>query len=320
MSTLFQRHNFLWAGLNTPFVVESKIDTDRITLRTWRLSEDAAIAAVLPAAEAIALYGGHTESFEIDADFGQSRTIREKHWIPLEVLGGQYAGGLRRRNLFLQPISQVGFRIDLNILGSAAWSDYATWAFNASCDGRLSLPFNRYLVTQPSREHRHMMMVSRRERNLLMLHVPFARQDFSNCIFVLKYNPDLGCVHNFSSHRIMPFRKMPLGDNDVEYLYGMKALFASLRLSGPSTLQAGETATYTVEMFSRNTDALVEDVAAKVYLESNSGYLPRRQVEISGGQANFPLMALGLNAGDRIKLKVGWRNFSGADEKIITIV
>jgi len=320
MSVFFQRHNFLWAGLTTPFIVESKIDSAQITLRTWRLSEDAAIASVMPANEAAEIYGGHAEPFEIDSDLAPAREIREKHWIPIEALGGSYAGGSRHRNLFLQPISQVGFRIEPDVLGSAAWSDYAIWAFNSTRDGRLSMPFNRYLVTQPSRQHRHMLLVSRREVNLLTLSVPFARSDFSNCVFVLKYNPAFGCIHNFPDYRIMPTTKIGLGPYDLDHLYGFKALFASLRLSGPDTVQAGQQASYSIEMYSKNVDALVDDVEARVYLESSAGYLPQRQVDIRNGTGSFALMALGLSAGDRIKLKLGWRNFSGATEKIITVI
>lgn len=320
MSALFQRRNFLWAGLKTPFVVESKIDRNQITLRTWRLSEDAAVSSVMSIGDAAVIYGEHAEPFELDSDLAASREIRERHWIPLEALGGQYVGGSRNRNLFLQPISQVGFRIDTDVLGSAAWSDYAIWAFNATRDGRLSMPFNRYLATQPSREHRHMLLIGRKEVNLMMLNVPFARQDFSNCVFVLKYNPAFGCIHNFAEYKQMPTIKIGLGPYDLEPLYGFKALFASLRLSGPDTIEAGHMATYSIEMFSKNTDTLVDDVETKVYLECNAGYLPQRQVDISQGIGSFPLMALGLNAGDKIKLKVGWRNYSGVDEKIVAVV
>lgn len=320
MSALFQRHNFLWAGLKTPFVVQTKIDADQVTMRTWRLSEDTAVASAMPVNDAVAIYGGHAEPFELDSDLAASREIRERHWIPLEALGGHYVGGSRNRNLFLQPISQVGFRIDTGVLGSAAWSDYAIWAFNATRDGKLSMPFNRYLATQPSREHRHMLLIGRKEVNLMMLNVPFARQDFSNCVFVVKYNPAFGCIHNFTSHKQMPTIKIGLEPYDLEPLYGFKALFASLRLSGPDTIAAGQAATYSIEMFSKNTDTLVDDVDTKVYLECNAGYLPQRQVEISNGMGSFPLMALGLSAGDKIKLKVGWRNYSGVDEKIVTII
>lgn len=320
MSALFQRHNFLWASLNLPFVVEAKIGPAQITLRTWRLSQDAPIAAVLPAEEAAALYGGHTEAFEIDADLAPSREIRQKHWIPLAALGGQSAGAPRSRNLFLQPVSQVGFRIDPAVLGSAAWSDYAVWSFNAASDGRLTMPFNRYLATQPSREHRYALTMARQEETLLTLVVPFAQQDFSSCCFILKYNAALGCIHNFASARTMPVVSPGAAPPDHEQLYGMKALLPSLRLTGPDSIPAGQAADYAVEMFSRNTDTLVADIEAQVYLEASCGYLPRRRVTISNGSAVFPLMALGLTAGDQIKLKVGWRNYSGVDEKIIAIV
>lgn len=320
MSALFQRHNFLWAGLNLPFIVESKIGSAQITLRTWRLSQDAAIAAALPVDEAAELYGGHTEPFEIDADLAPSREIRQKHWIPLAALGGQYAAAPRSRNLFLQPVSQVGFRIDQDVLGSAAWSDYAVWTFNTACDGRLSMPFNRYLATQPSREHRYKLTMARQEETLLTLVVPFARPDLSNCSFVLKYNAALGCIHDFASSRTMPVVRPGTTPPDDEQLYGMKALLPSLRLSGPETIPAGQSGDYVVEMYSRNTGTLVDDAEAQIYLETSAGYLPRRQVAISNGTASFPLIALGLNAGDRIKLKVGWRNYSGVDEKLVTIV
>lgn len=320
MSALFQRHNFLWASLNLPFVVEAKIGPAQITLRSWRLSQDAPLAAVLPADEAAALYGGHTEAFVIDGDLAPSREIRQKHWIPLAALGGQYAGAPRSRNLFLQPVSQVGFRIDPDVLGSAAWSDYAVWSFNAASDGRLAMPFNRYLATQPSREHRYALTMARQEDALLTLVVPFAGQDFSNCSFILKYHPAFGCIHNFTGHRVMPVVGPGGALPNHEQLYGMKALLPSLRLTGPDSLPAGQAADYAVEIYSRNTDTLVTDTEVQVYLESSCGYLPRRRVTLSNGSASFPLMALGLTAGDQIKLKVGWRNYSGVDEKLVTIV
>lgn len=320
MSALFQRHNFLWATLNLPFVVEVKVAPEQITLRTWRLSQDAPVITALPADEAAELYGGHTEPFQIDADLAPSREIRQQHWIPLAALGGQYTGGPRSHNLFLQPVSQVGFRVDPAMLGTVAWSDYAIWSFNAACDGRLAMPFNRHLATQASREHRYALTAARQEAALLSLVVPFAGQDVGNCAFILKYNPGLGCIHNFASFRAMPVPAPGAPPLDHEQLYGVKSLLPSLRLIGPDSIPAGESADYTVEMFSKNTGTLVDDIETQVCLEAAAGYLPHRRVTIANGSATFPLMALGLNAGDRIKLKTGWRNYSGLDEKIITVI
>jgi hypothetical protein len=100
----------------------------------------------------------------------------------------------------------------------------------------------------------------------------------------------------------------------------VKALLPSLRLAGPDVIGAGQMADFTVEMFDRNVDALITTPSARLYLESNAGYLTHRQVYTKDGVARFKLIALGLEPGDKIKLKVGWRNYSGADEKVISVV
>ena len=320
MSKLFQRQNFLWAGLETPFVVEAKVGNAQITLRTWTLSENAPIASVLPIKDALAMYGKHAEPFEIDSDLAELREIKKKYWIPAAALGGKFDAGGRSENLYLKPISQVGFSIEKDVIGSTAWSDYAIWTFNAKRDGSLSMPFNRYISTYASKQHRDMLLISRHEINILLLNVPFARDNFDGCTFVLKYNNAFGCAHNFENYKDMPVIKTMLGAYNLESSYGFKALFPSLRLSGPDKIEADRAASYCVEMYSKNTDTLVDDEVVRVYLESHAGYLPRRQVEIINGTATFPFYALGLSPGDQVKLKVGWRNYSGADEKIITVI
>lgn len=78
-------------------------------------------------------------------------------------------------------------------------------------------------------------------------------------------------------------------------------------------------ANFTVEVFDKNVDELIAEPSVRLYLESNAGYLTHRQVYTKDGVGHFSLIALGLEPGDKIKLKVGWRNYSGADEKIIAV-
>ena len=318
MNANFPNHRFVCGNLDLPFVIEAKVDEIQITLRTWTLSKDATISSVISIDEAVNLYGCHAQPFDIRS--GLASGNNGKSWIPLEALKGRFFGGSRSQNLYLKLVSEMGFLIERDIIGRAAWSDYAVWAFNCSRDGMLSMPFNRYIETQSSKQHRNMLLISRKEINLMTVNVAFAENRLSDCSLVLKYNPKYGCVHNFNNFKEMPVNSVGFGIYDMERFYGVKALLPSLRLSGPDTIEAERTGHYTVEMYSKNTDSLVDDVEAKVYLESNSGYLPHRQVIVRNGVARFPLYALGLSAGDQIKLKVGWRNYTGADEKIITIV
>lgn len=320
MSAYFPKRHFLWGGLCLPFIVEAKISDEQISVRTWALSEDAPIISVVPRSDAIAMYNRHVEPFEIDSDSNRLKKSLGNHWVPIEALGGRYVGQTRKSNLYLKPISQVGFAVNSSVVGSSAWSDCAIWSFNVKCDGSLSMPFNRHVLTYLSKQHRNFHMISRRESNLLQLYVPFAKRDFKNCSFVLRYNPAFGCIHNFEDYKAVSVIKSFVDSKGLESSYGLKALLPSLRLSGPDSIAADMKADYAIELYSKNTDALVDDVTARVYLEANAGYLPYRQVEIKNGIATFPFCALGLSPGDQVKLKVGWRHYSGADEKIITIV
>lgn len=320
MSASLPRRNFLWSGLDLPFIVEARIDDARITLRTWRLSADAPLANVMPEDEAAEKLAPHAAPFEVEPDpLGTTRSGRDL-WVPLQALGGLIRPGSRSSNLFVKPVSQTGFVIDPAITGSGAWSDYGFWLFNARRDGSLQVPFNRYVETTDSKAHRQLLLTARQETNLMILCVPFAGESFESCSIILKYNGALGCVHNLASPYDMPPVSIGWGSYDMEAVFGVKALLPSLRLLGPDTIAAGQSAAFTVELFERNTGALITDSSPRIYLEASAGYLAQRQVYIAGGSATAGLTALGLEAGETIKLKVGWRHFSGAAEKIVTVV
>lgn len=320
MSAYFPKRCFLWGGLSIPFVVEAKISNEQISLRTWRLSENDRIMSIVPMEDAISIYNKHVEPFDVDSDSNRLKESLDGHWVPIEALGGKYISHTRDSNLYLKPISQIGFAINNSVVGASAWSDFGIWSFNAKHDGSLSMPFNRHIVTYSSKQHRNFLMMSRRETNLLQLYVPFSGLNFNSCTFVLRYNREFGCIHNFEDYKTVAVIKSSVGSQGLEDSYGVKALLPSLRLSGPDSIAADMKADYAIELYSKNTDALVDDVTVRVYLEANAGYLPYRQVEIKNGIATFPFCALGLSPGDQVKLKVGWRHYSGADEKIITIV
>jgi hypothetical protein len=274
----------------------------------------------MPLDEARSRINSPPKYFEIESDLLGTKKTGRDYWIPLEAVQGTFKTGDRSTNLYAKPISQVCFKIDKSIIGSTAWSDFSIWVFNAKIDGTLEIPFNRHLKTSAGKEHRHVMMNARHEINLLMLCVPFANADIKNCTHVLKYNRALGCIHNYAEPKEIPPTVIGFEPYDLQELFGLKALLPSLRLSGPDSITADAKADYAIELYSKNTDALVDDVTVRVYLEANAGYLPYRQVEIKNGIATFPFCAFGLSPGDRVKLKVGWRHYSGADEKIITII
>lgn len=320
MTATFPRLHFLYPKLDLPFLVELKVDDPQITLRTWRLSADAPVSNLMPVEEAAGLLGPHAAPFTLNMDpLGETQSGRDL-WIPAAALGGQLQAGERTQNLYMKPVCQTGFAIDPAKLGAGAWSDHAQWMFNVKNNGLLELPYNRYLATFDSKMNRQMLMMTRQERNLLTLWVPFAGDSFAHCSFALKYNPALGCVHNMPDVQLAVPQDIDWDSADLQPLFGVKAMLPSLRLTGPATLAAGASAAFTVEMFDCNTDITVTGQPARIWLDASAGYLAQRQVQIADGLAAVTLTALGLQAGDAITLKAGWRNFSGAAEKTIAIV
>jgi hypothetical protein len=81
-------------------------------------------------------------------------------------------------------------------------------------------------------------------------------------------------------------------------------------------VQAGQSVDLTVSVQDGD-GVLQDDVTATVYLEALSGYLPKTRLSVTG-QATFRVIALGLDAGDSIRIKAGFRHFPGATEKTIT--
>lgn len=317
MKGVHSRH-FVWPGMKLPILVDVRTGHRNITVRTWRLSSSRHISNIVPSEEMRSLISGHAKPFEVDRDpFGLSR---KDLWVDSGIIEGTSLVPEIQKGLPIKPISQVGFITDTSILSSQAWSDYGIWLFNCTPNGALKTPYNRFVKTQPTKEHRNLLLQSREESNLLMLCVPFAQDNLNECSFILKYNPDIGCLHNFPEFRKLPSDRFEFSKYSMEQFFGVKALLPSLRLAGPDVIGAGQMADFTVEMFDRNVDALITTPSARLYLESNAGYLTHRQVYTKDGVARFKLIALGLEPGDKIKLKVGWRNYSGADEKVISVV
>lgn len=55
-------------------------------------------------------------------------------------------------------------------------------------------------------------------------------------------------------------------------------------------------------------------------LEAISGYLPHKRLNIVNGKGSFDVIALGMKAGDELRIKINDRFFTSRGEKILTVV
>jgi hypothetical protein len=148
--------------------------------------------------------------------------------------------------------------------------------------------------------------------------LPYADTNFDRAIIYAKMNPAYGLIHNMENAKVVSpdglafdgYETIPAGD----------WAWPVLKVSGPDTIAGNAFVQYMVHLHDGMTGFALDESGMRVELESSAGYLTHRVLHLQDGRAGFALGALGLTAGDRIKLKAGWRNYPGVCEKEITVV
>ena len=64
----------------------------------------------------------------------------------------------------------------------------------------------------------------------------------------------------------------------------------------------------------------ITDKNAEIYLDCTAGYLNKKRVMTSNGQGSVIYRADGLTTGDKVKIKCGFKYFSGTDDLYINVV
>lgn len=117
-------------------------------------------------------------------------------------------------------------------------------------------------------------------------------------------------------------QERPLGGNvsvvgiDASAFLGMQFV---PEITGPATVSADSpSALYSIQL--RDADGAPVAASGTVYLDATAGNLNRYRVELDEtGAGSFSLLTAGLVAGDKAKLKAGFRYFPGADELLVTL-
>ena len=94
-------------------------------------------------------------------------------------------------------------------------------------------------------------------------------------------------------------------------------LLPTLELSGPSQIAKDGTATMQVTM---KQGAITLSYSGDIAVETLAGYAPKTRVSMVNGSASFKVMALGLDVGDQMRVKVGTRTVSGMADKTLEVV
>jgi len=95
--------------------------------------------------------------------------------------------------------------------------------------------------------------------------------------------------------------------------------FPKIKLTGNNTIQSNMTETLNIEFIDPETNSVLENYTANVYIQTTGGYVNKQRVTVTPDGANIVVRALDLEPGDTFKVKAGWRNYSGASEIKYTV-
>lgn len=146
----------------------------------------------------------------------------------------------------------------------------------------------------------------------VLIMVPRPNAPLTECFVLFYYSSDQGALMNFEATFIPQAEVVPT----------MIASYQpKLKLIAPAMIQKNQLGILSISVVDPETDVpLANDVAREVFIETTAGYLPKRRVVVTnGGPVNAYIRALDLEAGDTIKVKIGWKHISGLAEAFITV-
>ena len=192
------------------------------------------------------------------------------------------------------------------------WSDHQTY-FVAVHSGSFLPVFALYPETLPNRETA-VDYAKRLKRNLLVgINVPFATASDDELFITVNLNAQA------TDANIQVDENCTLVWSEAASSGAVRTMaFPFIHVQAPASVPAGGSAL--IELRIEDVAGQLLDREAVVYLEAVSGLVPFTRVRASHGLASVPVSAVGMSAGDEIRVKFGWKYFPGADDARIAVV
>jgi hypothetical protein len=216
---------------------------------------------------------------------------------PEEVEGGSLSPALE--NLHCVIFSRKRFDFE-SIKQRSEFSDHAIWAINES-ELAYGHPFNRIVETVQSKRHRdHNARMG--ETSSIKVLVPLASTPQANWSMHVACHPEFPLIINSS----------------VESL-GLYETIEEVMptLSAPAQIEIASNDLATLKVVINNAEAS-ED--AEIFAESTGGYLPLTRIQTTKQAATFRFMPLGLSKGESVRVKFGFRFYTGLASTVVKVV
>ena len=206
-----------------------------------------------------------------------------------------------------EPIPMPEMAIELAALKARRdWSDFALWLVGADyVANQLFPPFNLYAASANTRNDPQQQAQRDGWNYPIHIFVPTADSSFLDSSIIVYVHPELGFTCNRPSAE-KAWTGQPLVDRPT------------LVLDAPDRLHADGTVRCGLRLLDHAGKPLTR--SPEVFLEATAGYLPRPRVPLVAGKGVFAVSALGLVAGERFKVKAGFRHYSGIAEHWFEVI
>lgn len=188
---------------------------------------------------------------------------------------------------------------------SNQWFDHSNWFFGVNPD-TLDVLEGRNLYADTAITHegaKEYSISARQQRPAFFLTVPHVGATFADCGIT-----------------VICDKRLPLITENETVAYNpdehMHKTFPVIQIEGAGEVAHDGFVALTIS--AKTTEGGVYPHPLEVYLEVTAGYLPKQRIEVNGS-ATCKVYALGLDAGDSIKLKAGFRFYSGKAEALIKV-
>ena len=199
--------------------------------------------------------------------------------------------------------------------------DAACWVIGIDYEGNARPAFNS--VPREKDTKAHPLRASRHAGRpaCLFVYQPFSDVPFDECSITLKYNKGYGFSTNAKAAWVDGTNEKEMlatSGKDYNYVGQMYEAFPKFVVtSGGNNIAADGTDTVEFKMVDNDGKTIEKDI--QLFLEATGGYLPKQRLITNKGVGTFKVTALGLTSGEKFKVKIGFRNYTGVADVDYTV-
>jgi hypothetical protein len=208
--------------------------------------------------------------------------------------------------------------VNLNELkASYNWTDHSTYVIghNPAMSEYTDI-FHVESTTLDKRMGLKDYLISINQYISMALFVPFASGDDIGVFMAISDHPENVLITNGDIEVVDITQDSE--NNPISYLKNL--LLPQISTNKPPTMRKDSTETINVQLMKKLTGDPITDRNATVYIDPVVGTVNKTRVDIVNGTGNFVVSSAGLNVGDIIRVKLGWKFWPGASDVFITVV